>query len=122
MKLILSLLILLSLQVQGAECAKEIIQDYYLSEDVEFLTNSGATMNSQRVEAWEKFFEYPLDKECIEMMDVSTYKGKSGKIYVQLSTNDDVCDGGNVFGVVLNMDNEVVAEISDSEFYCPNEF
>lgn len=55
-------------------------------------------------------------------MTTYSVKGHSSEEYVLMATNEDECDGGNVFGIIVNESNEVVVEISDGGFYCPNSF
>lgn len=121
--LILSLtLLFISSSAFAADCAKEVINEseYTRSEDVKMLGNTGVKFSADRVQAWNDYFEYKIEQECIEIMDVDVYQGQSGKIYVELTTNDDPCDGGNTFGIILDLNNQIVGEIGDSDYYCPN--
>jgi hypothetical protein len=122
-KLIVLITVLFSINnVFASTCATEIIDqaNYTRAHDqIIMMDNSGAEFSEARVKAWNKFFAYDLEQECIDMMDVTTYQGASGKIYIELTTNADECDGGNVFGIILDLNDEVVGEIGDSDYYCP---
>ena len=40
--------------------------------------------------------------------------------YLRITTNEDHCDGGNTYGIILNpINNDVVAAIGDSYPDCP---
>lgn len=122
-KLIILISTLISFnKAYASTCAVEVIdQDNYARahEKVVLLENSGAEFSQSRVKAWNEHFGYDLEQKCIDIMDVTTYQGASGKIYVELTTNEDMCDGGNVFGIILDLNNQVVGEIGDSDYYCP---
>ena len=100
-------------------CATELIDNYNMSDRVELLGNSNQSMTIERQIIWRDYFGYELSQFCVGEMDVVTYKGISGKKYVAMTTNRDECDGGNVFGLILDINNEVVVEISDGNLYCP---
>lgn len=120
MKLFLLLFASLSLNVfAGYNCATELIDDYSLNERTEYIANSGEELTLDRQIIWRDYFGYELSQFCVGEMDVVTYRGISGKKYVAMTTNRDECDGGNVFGLILDINNEVVVEISDGNLYCP---
>ena len=119
MKILTLLFMIYSLNSFSAttECAKELFNN----ENVTTISDAGARFTPARVTVWDQFFGYDkIDLFCIGEMDVATIQGKSGKVYVKISTNTDECDGGNVYGVILDMSNDVVVEISDGGLYCPN--
>jgi hypothetical protein len=63
---------------------------------------------------------------CFDVMATYLKHNFSGKSYLMYTTHDDYCDGGNTSGVILDMDlyskhnleNAIVADISDSAVYC----
>jgi hypothetical protein len=52
-------------------------------------------------------------------MDVLHFKLLGGTEFVEVTTNSDECDGGNVYGLIFDLKNNVVAEITDHELVCP---
>lgn len=123
-KLIVLITVLFSVNnVLAATCAEEVLDhaNYARAHDkIVMLNNSGAEMDAARVQAWNEYFGYDIDQACVDIMTVETYQGESGKVYVELTTNDDPCDGGNTYGIILDLNNQVVGEIGDSEYYCPS--
>lgn len=120
MKLITLLFTIVSLNVfAGYNCATELIDDYSLNERTEYIANSGEELTLDRQIIWRDYFSHELSQFCVGEMDVVTYKGTSGKKYVSMTTNTDECDGGNVYGLILDSNNEIVVEVSDGELYCP---
>ena len=120
MKFIICLIIFTSMNAFSFECAKELINE---DVDVKDIENSGVKFNHKRVEVWNKYYGLEgldrLDQHCIDIMSVVAYQGKSGKVYVEMHTNEDECDGGNIYGLILDINDEVVVEIGDSSLYCP---
>lgn len=63
-----------------------------------------------------------IDDSCKNnFLSAKTYLLKNGKIIHLAFTNEDICDGGNSYGVVLNANLQPIASIQDTDFYCPVE-
>ena len=121
MKLIFILLLLVSNLFAADYCATELLHDDYgMPETIKILSNTGVEFSPDKVAIWEKHYNYKLEEECIEMMDAMTILTPSGRIYNAFLTNDDICDGGNVFGIIVDLNNNIVMKVSDSFNYCPN--
>lgn len=58
-------------------------------------------------------------QDCSGSLRETIYKYE-GRRYRTLATYDDPCDGGNVYGVLLDGRGRVVAHIYDSDLYCPS--
>lgn len=54
-----------------------------------------------------------------EYIQVESVEMDNGEIFHLAYTNDDYCDGGNAYGVVLNASLEQVYSIQDYDIYCP---
>lgn len=125
--LIAALAVLLAAQAHAAPCAKELFHqsghdEGSLIETIEHLPDTGVKMSADRVKLWNKTYAKDFDaisKECIESMNVALLRGPSGKLYVQMTTIEDQCDGGNTYGLITDINNEIVVDISDSYYSCP---
>ena len=53
-----------------------------------------------------------------ENISVSSFLTPSGKLFHAVYTSEDICDGGNSYGAVLDANLKSVAHIGDSDFYC----
>ncbi len=78
-------------------------------------------MLDQYAKLWSDYFQYPLSKECQAKMDGSINYLYNGRVIFKYTTNDDNCDGGNVFGLIFDYFENILVEISDGDYYCPRE-
>jgi len=63
-----------------------------------------------------------IDDSCKNnFLSAQTYLLKNGKIIHLAYTSEDICDGGNSYGVVLDANLRPLASIQDTDFYCPVE-
>ena len=126
---ILVLFFSLKAMASGFQCADELVtDDYSLPESIENLEKGDDDIFSpERIKIWNDFFgltggDYEISDYCIEEMGIDKYIGPSGTVYLEFTTNKDACDGGNVSGLVLNTQNQVVAEIFDGDYICPQTY
>ena len=55
------------------------------------------------------------DKDIKQMMVTTS----SGVIFYAIHTNEDHCDGGNSFGILVNSQKQTIGHIYDGDFYQP---
>lgn len=76
---------------------------------------------------FQDYFDYDGIEICYDVQAHYFSHTASGKDYVMFTTHDDYCDGGNTYGIVVDMElyrhqrmlkDSVVAEVGDSELYC----
>lgn len=120
MKKVLSLIALMAIGANATDykCASDLIEDYRLVETVQTM-DVEEKMDQAKVDVWKKYFDYDLDQFCINDMTVARYKTADGRELLTYYTNSDECDGGNVYGLITDLENNPVIEISDSQLYCP---
>ena len=86
---------------------------------LEEVESAKIAMPKHHVKIWNQYFDYELTDKCQKIMTSYVNFLSNGEAYYSYTTNDDDCDGGNVFGLYLNAKNEVIVEISDSYPQCP---
>ncbi|EQC43728.1 hypothetical protein [Bacteriovorax sp. Seq25_V] len=69
---------------------------------------------------WDDIDEsYEYCKDAMRYLEFS--HPTTGEEFKAIYTIEDSCDGGNSFGYITKIDStDIVAEIGDSEFYCPS--
>ena len=84
------------------------------------LTKSGFKITFLVRELVNKVIE--IDDTCKNSyLTAETFLLKNGKIIHLAYTSEDICDGGNSYGVVLDANLRPLASIQDTDFYCPVE-
>ncbi len=53
-----------------------------------------------------------------ENITISSFSTISGQVFHAVYTSEDICDGGNSYGAVLDENSKAVAHIGDGDFYC----
>ena len=72
----------------------------------------------------DQFYQFKIFKDfdysqCSKSLSHFEFRHiSSGESYTAIKTNDDICDGGNSYGVLFNRRNEMIAEIRDSFIIC----
>ncbi len=57
-------------------------------------------------------------EHCRDAITERTYDASNGERFYIYTSHEDVCDGGNTYGAVLNSKWKLEAEIKDGDIYC----
>lgn len=88
-----------------------------MSEISQELPNSGLKVDSKIRSLVNEVIE--LTSECKNsFITAESFLLPSGKLLHLAYTSEDICDGGNSYGVVLDANLNIVASIQDTDFYC----
>ncbi|GEM_PF-6635460 len=129
---IVSTLILLSLSVNASyncSVAPSFVETSNTYDDlnesaVEVLFSGwSAPVNTEVIEAYEG---YSMNEEapCMSLRNTYLKDKNTGKQYLMVTTHDDYCDGGNVYGYIFdveaskNFKGAIVAEVNDGDLSC----
>lgn len=122
MKLLLIIAVLAGLQVNSSRALCEC----------EKLTRDGALVPMTKVVSQYLVLSRPTWKRLSVINEHSFYhcKGRvrqdiyahNGQWYKTITTYEDNCDGGNVYGVLTNLRGKVIAHIYDGDYYCPQDW
>lgn len=81
------------------------------------LPQSGLKVDSRIRALVNKVIE--LSSECKNsFITAESFLLKNGKLVHLAYTSEDICDGGNSYGVVLDANLNIIASIQDTDFYC----
>jgi hypothetical protein len=117
MKKILMAMLVLSSFTSHANACLNVNDGEILGLDA--VESAKIVMPKHHVKIWNQYFDYELSAKCRKIMTSHINFLANGEVYYSYTTNEDECDGGNVFGLYLNAKNEVIVEISDSYPMCP---
>ena len=105
------------------DCSGVLTQELWAVQDgegVDVIYDIDAEISAKEFNSTPVFndgFEYKYCKNALTELVVMDMNGNEYKI---LHTHDDVCDGGNSYGVVYDMNtNKIIAHIHDGEFSWP---
>ncbi|WP_413291360.1 hypothetical protein [Bdellovibrio sp. HCB337] len=118
--LIISLILLTGSQAMACldPELKEIGENMYIEERATLLPNAGLQMNGILRRHVTKVIDLKGTGCSNKYIKTTSFLTKSGKLFHAVYTNEDLCDGGNSYGVVVNANLEVVADIHDGNFSC----
>ncbi|MFK8136797.1 MAG: hypothetical protein AB8E15_00415 [Bdellovibrionales bacterium] len=92
-----------------------------LTAPQEVVEKAVADINSLSEAEWAQL---PIIKDfdqkyCLGAFSTQELKSYGGKVLVQIVSEQDDCDGGNSYGIVIDKVNlKVIAAIQDSDYYC----
>lgn len=89
--------------------------------------SAGLPINTELIAAYEGDVEFTMNSEapCMAIKNKYVRDTASGKTYLIVTSHEDYCDGGNVWGYVFDLEGSykgkqsIVGEISDGALYCP---
>ena len=130
--LVIPTLLLMSLSIGASyncSVAPEFVKTSYSYEDldeaaVEVLYSGwAAPINTEVIEAYEGY-SMNDDAPCMALRNTYLKDKITGKDYLMVTTHDDYCDGGNVYGYIFDIDaskkfqGAIVAEVNDGDLSC----
>lgn len=124
MKMFSVLLLTLSFNTFAKDLCHTIVKDYKFEAQHEVLSTKNADYTKAEWSRLPVLFDFDY-KSCIPTQSVkrSVVQLESGIKLEIVKTNDDICDGGNTYGFVRNLESsEVVAHIYDYDFYCKEDW
>jgi hypothetical protein len=95
----------------------------YISDDkivgLEAVRSIEIKMPDAHAKIWLNYFDDELSPKCQAIMTSTLNIMATGDIFYSYTTNEDSCDGGNVYGFLLSSKGEILVEIFDGYPICP---
>lgn len=129
---ILSTLLFLSFNISAAyDCsvAPSFVESSNTYDDLDksavevLFTGWSAPVNTEVIEAYEGY-SMNTDAPCMNLMNTYLKDKNTGKQYLMVTTHEDYCDGGNVYGYIFDVEASknfkaaIVAEVNDGDLTC----
>lgn len=102
-----------ALSIEGVSSLPELSESQF---NIQVLNQPLATEYRKQVEAILGGSLDDCEDKSIKQMKVTTL---SGVIFYAIHTNEDHCDGGNSFGIIVNSQKQTIGHIYDGDFYQP---
>lgn len=91
-------------------------------------TNEYTSLKSTDFTDYANWFSYDvlvsLDKESCRKANAigQTTFSLNGESFTRITSNEDSCDGGNTYGVIVDSNKKAIAHIYDGDIYCQEDW